>query len=237
MLPSRRALLPLYRASLTLYRASTQDRDRPHAPDAAAAGSPGEHRAAEKPPRPTLSPFRGARGNALSRVATMPDTPSACAQPTGRMDVGSADIALANWLLARETDGRFLLRLDDTAGERSREDFVRAFAEDLAWLGLGWDLFARQSERLALYAGAAEKLKAARRLVPYFETDSAGRAAARQRAAAPWVYDRAALAMTEDEQAAGLPPARRRIGASSLRKRPSPGTILSAAASPMTARR
>lgn len=120
-------------------------------------------------------------------------------RPLGRLDLDGARVAIINWLFARKTDGRFLLRLDDTAGERSREDFVRAFAEDLAWLGLGWDLFARQSERLALYAGAAEKLKAAGRLYPCFETEAE---LERRRACAgraPWVYDRAALAMTADE--------------------------------------
>jgi glutamyl-tRNA synthetase len=119
--------------------------------------------------------------------------------PLGRLDLDNARTAIINWLFARKTDGRFLLRLDDTSGERSREDFVRAFAEDLAWLGLGWDHFARQSERLALYAGAAEKLKAAGRLYPCFETEAE---LEHRRAAAggkSWIYDRAALAMSPDE--------------------------------------
>jgi glutamyl-tRNA synthetase len=126
--------------------------------------------------------------------------------PLGRLDLDNARTAIINWLFARKTDGRFLLRLDDTSGERSREDFVRAFAEDLAWLGLGWDHFARQSERLALYAGAAEKLKAVGRLYPCFESDAElehGRAAAGGKS---WIYDRAALAMSPDEM-------RRRLGA------------------------
>ena len=64
-----------------------------------------------------------------------------------------------NFLFARKTGGRFVLRFDDTDQQRASEEFARASEHDLAWLGLGWDLFTRQSDRLALYAGAAEKLK------------------------------------------------------------------------------
>ncbi len=53
-----------------------------------------------------------------------------------------------NWLFARQSCGRFLLRLDDTDRERSRADFAAAIETDLRWLGLGWDEYERQSARL-----------------------------------------------------------------------------------------
>src|ERR1700758_2937054 len=90
--------------------------------------------------------------------------------PTGRLHVGNAYIALANWLVARrQGEGWFLLRFDDTDRERSTAAFAAGIEEDLRWLGLAWDEEARQSARLARYAEAAERLKAAGRLYPCYE--------------------------------------------------------------------
>ena len=84
--------------------------------------------------------------------------------PTGRLHVGNLRTALHNWLLARKGDdegpGKFLLRIDDTDAERSREEYVTAIREDLAWLGLTPDAEFRQSQRLDLYEDAFAKLKA-----------------------------------------------------------------------------
>jgi glutamyl/glutaminyl-tRNA synthetase len=55
--------------------------------------------------------------------------------PTGRLHVGNIRTALHNWLLAKRHGGRFLLRIDDTDAERSREEHVEAIRADLAWLG------------------------------------------------------------------------------------------------------
>lgn len=121
--------------------------------------------------------------------------------PTGRLHLGNVRAAVVNFLFARKSGGHFVLRLDDTDRERSREEFARAIEHDLAWLGLGWDLSVRQSERLALYAGAAERLKAAHRLYPSFETAEeleVKRKLAQSRGR-PWVYDRAALQLSPDE--------------------------------------
>ena len=82
--------------------------------------------------------------------------------PTGRLHVGNIYIALHNWLFARKAGGEFLLRLDDTDRERSTEDFADGIEADLEWLGLNWDLFDRQSERLAIYDEAAERLREGR---------------------------------------------------------------------------
>jgi glutamyl-tRNA synthetase len=90
----------------------------------------------------------------------------------GPLDLDRARLALINWLFARKHEGRFLLRIDDAGRARTRSMAAHEVEEDLAWLGLGWDVIARQSDRLALYAGAGEKLKAAGRLYPCFETAS-----------------------------------------------------------------
>jgi len=124
--------------------------------------------------------------------------------PTGRLHVGNAYIALANWLFARRTQGWFLLRLDDTDRERSTPEYAAAVTTDLAWFGLAWDAFARQSDRLALYAEAAQRLRASGRLYPCYETPeelSLKRRAQRARGLPPR-YDRAALALSAAERQA-----------------------------------
>ncbi len=90
--------------------------------------------------------------------------------PTGLLHVGNARIALANYLLAKRHGGQFLLRLDDTDTERNRPEYEDAISYDLRWMGLSWDETFRQSDRLDRYAAAAEKLKAAGRLYPCFES-------------------------------------------------------------------
>jgi glutamyl-tRNA synthetase len=59
--------------------------------------------------------------------------------PTGYLHIGGARTALFNWLYARHTGGKFLLRIEDTDRERSTEAAVKAILDGLAWLGLGWD--------------------------------------------------------------------------------------------------
>ncbi len=81
--------------------------------------------------------------------------------PTGYLHVGSGHSALANWLVARRTGGRFLLRIEDTDVERNRPELVDNVLEMLEWLGLTWDDEpVYQSQRGELYAGAAAKLVA-----------------------------------------------------------------------------
>lgn len=123
--------------------------------------------------------------------------------PTGLLHVGNARVALANWLLARARGGRVLLRLDDTDTERSKAEYAEALAEDLRWLGLDWDESFRQSDRGALYAAAAERLKAGGRLYPCLENEEELRAKRERqlRAGKPPVYDRAALSLTADQLA------------------------------------
>ena len=90
--------------------------------------------------------------------------------PTGRLHVGNIRTALHNALFARKNDGRFLLRIDDTDLERSREEYVEAIRGDLVWLGLNSDGEARQSERFDLYEREFERLSEAGRVYACFET-------------------------------------------------------------------
>ena len=78
--------------------------------------------------------------------------------PTGRLHVGNVRTALHNGLLARKAGGRFVLRIDDTDAERSREEYVEAIRADLAWLGLEPDAEERQSARLGHYEAAFGRL-------------------------------------------------------------------------------
>ena len=123
--------------------------------------------------------------------------------PTGLLHVGNARTAMLNWLFAKKENGKFLLRIDDTDTERSEPEYERAILEDLSWLGLTHDGFARQSERSDAYQRAAEKLRASGRLYPAYESaDELERRRKRQIAAhKPPVYDRAALKLTDEERA------------------------------------
>ena len=91
--------------------------------------------------------------------------------PTGLIHVGNARTALLNALLARRAGGTFILRLDDTDAARSRAEYAQAIVADLHWLGIPPDRAFRQSDRLSAYAEAAERLKAAGRLYPAYETE------------------------------------------------------------------
>ncbi|RYD45156.1 MAG: glutamate--tRNA ligase [Sphingomonadales bacterium] len=90
--------------------------------------------------------------------------------PTGTLHVGNVRTALHNWLWARKHGGRFLLRIDDTDLERSKEEYVDAIRADLAWLGFDIDGEERQSARFALYEAEFEKLQAAGRVYACYET-------------------------------------------------------------------
>jgi len=123
--------------------------------------------------------------------------------PTGRLHVGNIRTALHNWMWARKSGGRFLLRIDDTDAERSREEHVVSIRKDLTWLGLAPDSEERQSNRFDLYERRFAELTAAGRVYPAYETQQEldlkrkillGRGL-------PPVYDRAALALTDIERA------------------------------------
>ncbi len=123
--------------------------------------------------------------------------------PTGTLHVGNIRAALHNWLWARKSGGRFVLRIDDTDAERSEERFVDAIRRDLAWLGLAPQAEVRQSERFALYEARFAALVAAGRIYPAYE--SAQELDLKRKVllgrGLPPIYDRAALALGDAERA------------------------------------
>src|SRR3954466_13499710 len=123
--------------------------------------------------------------------------------PTGRLHVGNIRTAVHNWLWARRNNGRFILRLDDTDRERSREDHVAGIRDDLAWLGLVPDEEHRQSARFDRYDAALERLKESGRVYPAYETAQELELKRKVQLAGgkPPVYDRAALNLSDAERA------------------------------------
>ena len=124
--------------------------------------------------------------------------------PTGVLHVGNIRTALHNWLLAKQASGRFLLRIDDTDAERSREEFVTAIRSDLAWLGLHPDGEERQSARFDLYEREFARLVASERVYRCYETSQEldlKRKVLLGRGLPP-IYDRAGLGLSEADHAA-----------------------------------
>lgn len=125
--------------------------------------------------------------------------------PTGDLHVGNVRVALVNWLLAHgSAGGAFVLRFDDTDADRSRPEYVDGIRRDLTWLGLRWDEEHFQSQRLDAYDAAFERLRAAGRIYPCWETPEEldfKRNRLRARGLPP-VYDRSALRLSEADRAA-----------------------------------
>ena len=117
--------------------------------------------------------------------------------PTGYIHVGNLRTALFNFLIARQSGGQFILRIDDTDPERSKEEYVDAIKQDLEWLGLHWDRVERQSLRLDRYEAAAEDLRAKDRFYECFETPTELDLKRKKQLnmGKPPVYDRAARAL------------------------------------------
>jgi glutamyl-tRNA synthetase len=122
--------------------------------------------------------------------------------PTGYIHVGNLRTALMNYLIARRAGGTFILRIDDTDAERSKEAYVDALKQDLEWLGLHWDRIERQSLRLDRYAEAADKLRNMERFYEAFETPTELDLKRKKQLnmGRPPVYDRAALALSDADK-------------------------------------
>lgn len=124
--------------------------------------------------------------------------------PTGLVHVGNMRTALTNWLFAKAAGGQFLLRIDDTDQERSKDEYEQALKEDLQWLGLEWDAFAKQSDLFGEYDKAKEKLIADGRLYPCYETPEELEIKRKMLVSRgkPPIYDRGALELTDAQKAA-----------------------------------
>ncbi|WP_116130815.1 glutamate--tRNA ligase [Tropicimonas sp. IMCC34043] len=124
--------------------------------------------------------------------------------PTGYLHVGNLRTALFNWLIARKAGGTFILRLDDTDPERSKQEYADGIQRDLEWLGLTWDRIETQSARLDRYQAAAEDLRGKGRFYEAFETpvELDLKRKKQLNMGRPPVYDRAALHLSDGEKAA-----------------------------------
>ena len=142
---------------------------------------------------PLMPPLLNRRAMTVTRFA-----PS----PTGRLHVGNLRTAIHNWMWARKAGGRFLLRIDDTDAQRSREEYVDSIREDLGWLGMSADGEVRQSARFDLYEARFAALRDAGRIYPAYETPQEldlKRKVLLGRGLPP-VYDRAALNLSDAER-------------------------------------
>ena len=122
--------------------------------------------------------------------------------PTGYIHVGNLRTALFNHLIAKKAGGQFILRLDDTDPERSKQEYADAIQEDLEWLGLTWDRIERQSDRLDRYAEVAEVLRQNGRFYEAWETPTELDLKRKKQLnmGQPPVYDRAALALSDADK-------------------------------------
>ena len=122
--------------------------------------------------------------------------------PTGWLHIGNLRAALFNYAIARKAGGTFILRIDDTDQERSKDEYVQGIKDDLTWLGFDWDRVEHQSARMDRYLDAKQRLIDMGRLYECFETpvELDLKRKKQLNMGKPPVYDRAALALSADEK-------------------------------------
>ncbi|MDX8350785.1 glutamate--tRNA ligase [Cognatiyoonia sp. IB215182] len=122
--------------------------------------------------------------------------------PTGWLHIGNLRAALFNYAIARQQGGTFILRIDDTDAERSKDEYIQGIKDDLTWLGLTWDRVEHQSARMDRYLEAKQRLIEMGRLYECFETPTELELKRKKQLnmGKPPVYDRAALDLSEDEK-------------------------------------
>ena len=122
--------------------------------------------------------------------------------PSGFLHVGTARTAITNWLYARHTGGKFILRIEDTDAERSSDEMVQSIVESLQWLGLEWDegpIY--QSQRMELYETYIDRLLASGNAYRCFCTPEELQAKRdeAQENKSDYKYDRTCLNLSPDE--------------------------------------
>ncbi len=122
--------------------------------------------------------------------------------PTGWLHIGNLRAALFNYAIARQAGGTFILRIDDTDPERSKQEYVDGIKRDLDWLGFAWDRVEHQSVRMEQYMVAKAEFIESGRLYECFETpvELDLKRKKQLNMGKPPVYDRAALALTDAEK-------------------------------------
>ena len=132
--------------------------------------------------------------------------------PTGYLHIGGVRTALFNWLLARQSGGQFVLRIDDTDAKRNVADALQPILDGFRWLGMSWDEGPDvggphgpyyQSQRGDRYAAAVQALLEQGHAYRDFSTaeEYAAQRDAAQKAGAPFLYDRAWMADSPDRAA------------------------------------
>lgn len=119
--------------------------------------------------------------------------------PTGYLHIGSARTFIFNWLYARRNEGTVVLRIDDTDVERNTQASLDSIMDGLSWLGLSWDEFYRQSERLDLHRKLSFDLLAAGRAYRDFTPTSALDADEKAHEGGPWLCNPEMRATTSEE--------------------------------------
>ena len=121
--------------------------------------------------------------------------------PTGYLHIGNFRTALINFLFAKNKNGHFMLRIDDTDDERSLKKYEDAIKEDLSWVGINWDSLEKQSSRLSYYDQALHKLLDKKRAYPCFETAEELSLKRKKQLSSgkPPIYDRSALNLSDSD--------------------------------------
>ena len=121
--------------------------------------------------------------------------------PTGYLHIGNFRTALINFLFAKNKNGHFMLRIDDTDDERSLKKYEDAIKEDLSWVGIKWDSLEKQSSRLSHYDQALQKLLNKKRAYPCFETAEELSLKRKKQLSSgkPPIYDRSALNLSDSD--------------------------------------
>ncbi len=119
--------------------------------------------------------------------------------PTGYLHIGSARTFIFNWLYVRHNHGTMVLRIDDTDVDRNTEASLNSIYEGLNWLGLSWDEFYRQSDRLDLHRKLAYNLLARGLAYRDFTPAAADLEQESTHAEGPWLCHPAMRALTTEE--------------------------------------
>ena len=121
--------------------------------------------------------------------------------PTGYLHIGNFRTALINFLFAKNKNGHFMLRIDDTDDERSLKKYEDSIKEDLSWVGINWDSLEKQSSRLSYYDQALQKLLDKKRAYPCFETAEELSLKRKKQLSSgkPPIYDRSALNLSDSD--------------------------------------
>jgi len=122
--------------------------------------------------------------------------------PTGFLHVGNIRAAIINYLYAKKTGGKFMLRLDDTDIERVKDEYRDMIIQDMKWLGLDYDIFIKQSDRIKRYEEAKLLLIKTGRLYECYESEGELNLVRKSQVAsgiAP-IYNRASLNLNQEQK-------------------------------------